>query len=329
MAEAAKRASALTTLVIEKVEVPIGLFSTTAKPGKLTEFSTAGPSGGVLETEVAAAVKPLSSDEPIPESHAKGDPLGEDPGSEAPSLGEALMEEEDARRATATVPGDFKRYLIENGTGERVEPDRVRRGVRLEGGEFIDCTAQLAQIEEETKLEQMAVVEFIDVGVVERARIEASHYVGAAAPEAAKPLKLIYEALRINRRAAVVRWSSRSRQSLGVLVAHGNSGCLVLLKLAWAEDWREPPAKAMSVNRTQVTVDEIAMASRLVTAMSGRGSATLDALRDEAIVRREELYAAALAGEVQPVEQTPAPVEDAAIDAWEASLAELTAVGKG
>lgn len=327
MAEAAKRATARTTLVIERVKVPIGLFSTIDKPGKLLDFSTAGPNGGVLETETGAAVKPLSSEEPIAETPATGDPLGEDPGSEAPPA----SEDPGTVHAGALVPGEFKRYLIEQGTGERVEPEQVRRGVRLEDGAFVDCTTQLAAIEEETKLEEMRVVEFIDVGQIERARVLASYYIGADEPEAAKPLKLIFEGMRMKRRAAVVRWSSKSRQSLGVLAAHGNSGCLVLLKLAWAEDWRPPPAKAVTVARTVVNPQEVDMAARLIEAMSGKGTANLDALRDEAIVKREELHAAALAGEVESVQEwQPVAAPEEGIAAWEASLAELTtSSGKG
>jgi non-homologous end joining protein Ku len=323
MAEAAKRATANTTLVIERVEVPIGLYTTSAKPGKLTEFTTAGPNGGVLETEAAAAVKPLSNDEPM-ESSVQGDPLADDPGSDAPPV----SEEPAAAAPAPTVPGEFKRYLIEQGTGERVEPAQVRRGVRLEDGSFVDCTPQLRLIEEETKLETMEVVGFIDVGQVERARIESSYYIGASVAASAKPLKLIYEALRIKRRAAVVRWTSRARQSLGVLVAHGNTGTLVALKLVWAEDWREAPAKAVSVSRAQVETDEVRMACDLVDALACKAADTLDTFRDEAIVMREELYAQALAGEVEAVpEPAPAPEgQDVGLmAAIEASLAELRA----
>lgn len=335
MAEASKRAATLTTLVIEQVKVPVGLFVTTAKPGKLTEFGTAGPNGGVLFYDDAAAEAPLRSDEPMPEisssAGAVTDPLAADPGSDAPPV--TGLAPASSGPSAGAVPGAFKQVLVEEGSGLQVQKSDVRRGVRLDDGAFIDCTPQLAQIEEDTKLEEMRVVEFIDVGQVERARVEASYYIGATEPQAAKPLKLIYEAMRMTRRVAVVKWSSRSRQSLGVLTAHGNSGCLVLLRLAWAEDWREPPAKAISVSRARVTLEEVTMATRLVGAMSGKGSVTLDALRDDAIVRREELYAAALAGEVEPVEEPPMTVEEVALeDAFEASLAELLATpraGKG
>lgn len=325
MADASKRAATLTTLVIEQVKVGVGLFTTVAKPGGLATFETAGPNGGVLVQQDAAREMPLSSSEPMAEVAPEhgSDPLAVDPGSEAPPIGEAGAAP--AQQAAALTPGEFRKVLIEQGTGQIVKPEDVRRGIRLDDGAFVDCTGRLQAIEDETKLEQMEVVKFIDVGQVERARVLASYYIGASEPKGAKPLHLIYEAMKARRRVAVVKWSSRSRQSLGVLVAHGKSETLMLLKLAWAEDWREAPSKAISVMRAGVTEAEIEMAAQLIDAMSDTVD-SLDELRDDAIELREVLRAEALAGEVEPFEPPPATEEDVALeDAFAASLAELVA----
>jgi non-homologous end joining protein Ku len=318
----------VTTLVIGKVAVGVVLFTTTAKPGKLAEFTTAGPNGGVLFQRDEAAEKPLSSDEPVPEMVlGKSDPLADDPGSEAPPIEDPGTTMADAAGIVAQTltPGEYKKVLVEEGTDKVVKPEEVRKGVRLVDGSFVDCTAQLAAIETETKLERMEVVDFIDVGQVERARVESSYYIGAGEPKSAKPLKLIYEAMKTARRAAVVKWSNRSRQSLGVLTAHGNSGCLVLLKLAWAEDWREPPAKALTVASARVSLEEVTMAVRLVEAMSGK-AANMDKLRDDAIALREGLYDDALAGKVEAIEPPPVVDEDVELeDAFAASLEALVA----
>lgn len=330
MAAAPKKAATLTKLVIGKVEVGIGLFSSTQKPGKLTEFTTAGPNGGVLMQDDTTAEAPLSAETPLPEERVGRTDAFSDPGSEAP----LPTDEGSTQAATAAkvlTPGEFRTTLVEKGTGVRVERADVRRGVRHEDGTFVDCTEQLAQIERETKLEQMTVVGFIDVGQVERARIEGSYYVGAAEPKSLIPMRLIYEAMKLKRRVAVVKWSVRSRQSLGVMVAHGNSGTLVLLKLAWAEDWREAPAKAVSIQGAEVTAEQVDMAARLVEAMSDTVD-TLDGLRDDAIELREELYEKALKGEVAPVE-VPEPEPDEELeDAFAASVEALLATpraGKG
>jgi len=330
MADASKRAATLTTLVIEQVKVGVGLFTTVAKPGGLATFETAGPNGGVLLQQEAAHEKPLSSSEPMAEVTPQHgfDPLAADPGSEAPPIedGGSTQRAADA----GLTPGEFRKVLVEQGTGQVVNPDEVRRGIRLDDGSFMDCTGRLKAIEEETKLEQMTVVKFIDVGQVERARVLASYYIGASEPKGAKPLHLIYEAMKARRRVAVVKWSNRSRQSLGVLVPHGKSETLMLLKLAWAEDWREAPSKAVSIMRAGVTDAEVEMAGKLIDAMSDTVD-SLDELRDDAIVLREDLHAEALAGEVEPFEPPPAVEEEIALeDAFEASLALVgNRAGKG
>lgn len=318
MTEAAKRATVLTKLVIGKVEVGVGLFTTKAKPGELAEFDTAGPNGGVLAFEDSARAKALSSEQQMEEIEAPGasDPLAADPGSESPMPS-------NGGTAPAAVPGEFARVLVEQGSGQIVEREDVRKGVRQEDGSFIDCTAHLAAIEADTKLDQMEVVAFIDVGQIDRARITDSYFIGAQESEDAKPLRLIYEAMKLKRRVAVVKWSSKSRQSLGVLSAHGRSKTLVLLKLTWAEDVREAPAKARSIQSAGVTAEEIDIAASLIEAMGDTPDA-LDELRDDAIARREQLRADAEAGKVAPVELVEAP-EPAGVEQFEASLAELMA----
>lgn len=324
MAAAASRSTANTTLILGKVEVGIGLFSTVAKPKGLATFETAGPNGGVLVAQQHAAERPLSSSEPMPEMSAeKGDPLGADPGSEAPPIAEAPAS---APAKGDAVPGEYERALIEQGTGQVVEPDEVRKGIRKGDGTFIDLTEHLKQIESETKLEKMEIVKFVRVETIDRARIDASYYIGAQEAHDAKPLRLIYEAMKLRRRVAVVKWSSKSRQSLGVLVAHGTDETLMLYKLTWAEDFREAPARARSVARATVSPQEIDIAAQLVDAM-GDSVEALDELRDDAIALREELIARALAGEVEAIE-TPPSVEETmgTAEAFEESLAEMMAV---
>lgn len=317
MADAAKRATTKTTLVVGKVEVGVGLFTTREKPADVAQFDTAGPNGGVLVTEDAARPKPLSSEEPMEERVEASDPLAvNDPGSEAPPVEEGSTD--------SLVPGEIKRVLVEAGTGQAVDREEIRKGIRHEDGSFTDLTGHLLAIEAETKLERMEVVAFIDVAQVDRARVEASYFIGANEAKDAKALRLIYEAMKLKRRVAVVKWSSKSRQSLGVLSAHGRTGTLMVLKLTWAEDFRPAPAKALSIGRANVSGVEIDMAAQLIDAM-GATVESLDELRDDAIVLREELREKAARGLVEPME--PPAVEEAIEleDAFEASLAALAA----
>lgn len=205
--------------------------------------------------------------------------------------------------ADSLADGEFRQVLVEEGTGHVVEKADVRRGVRRDG-EFIDCTDQLAQIDEDTRLDRMEVVPhgFVDITRVQRARMKKTYYLGAETQRAAKALRLIYLGLKRKRRGAVVKLTKKSRQSLGVVGWLGE--CLVLYELVFAEDFREPPARALLIQHEKVAEKvsdrEVEAFCALIDAWSGT-VAVLDDLRDDAIARREELYAQAVAGEVQPV----------------------------
>lgn len=338
MAEAAQRASKRTTLVIGKVEIEIGLFATRAKPGKLAEFTTAGPNGGQLRAQYLAQPVAPAADEPIEERPVHSDPLADDPrvappmqdpgpdrGHEAhDAMAEALGATVDSMRGPgpdvpATVHGEYGRHLVEEGTGQLVEPEQVRKGVRLADGSFIDCTDALEQIVEDTKLERIEVAYFIDAARVPRLWVQDAQYIGATGPKAPRSLRLIYEALKAERRAAIVKYTMRSRQTLAAIVAVDKT--LVMFELAWMEDIREVPAAARRMLEADVDEAMVSTARELVTAMSREPKAITE-MRDEALARREDLYLGAVAGNQPPVKppKTKAADEDL-MAALEASLA--------
>lgn len=421
MAKAAARATTLTTLVIGSVEVAVGLFSSQDKPGKLAEFDTGGPNGGVLKARSVARAVPVGEVTDLPDEPVHSDPLGDEPqtiedalGAPAHSVagqpGEPWSEHpqamigaiaiENARRveqapdrATAArealaaeaegdararghaeavaepgavvadaiegkrpledasdvldefdplidagapdtssfpvgpglfshteVAGEYGRELVEEGTDLVVLPQDVRRGVRLEDGRFIDCTEQLAKIDKETKLDNIRVITFVNVGQVQRARVRGALYVGAADEKAPPALRLIFESLRRKRRVAVVKVTKRSRQTLGVIGWLGDA--LVLYELVWSEDFRPAPKRATMIQQAQVHEAQIDRMCALIDAMSDSATA-IDEVRDDALALRETLHAKAVAGEVAEV-LTPTPVDQDEQDIMaqlEASLA--------
>lgn len=332
MAKAASRATN-TVLKIGRVQVPVGLFSTVEKPGKLAVFVTAGPHGGVLKAESRARAVPgrvardetpdvaeHSNDpfgpgavsEPWSAEHethagavAAGDPVAIDAGVMADTVAPEVFArgrmtvapETREAPAVAAVDGEYGRVLVEEGTGEVVAPDQVRRGVRLADGRFIDCTERLAQIEERTRLECMEVVGFVDVTRVPRYRVKGAQYVGAGDGSALPALRLLFEGLRVTRRAAVVKVTKRSRQTLGIIAA--SAGVLMLFELVWSEDVREAPDRATAIHRADANADQLRRMIALIGAM-GAPVDVLDDMRDDAIEMRERLYAQAAAGELEP-----------------------------
>lgn len=333
MAGPSNRASALTDLYIGTLGAAVALYSTDAKPASLPEgFVTAGPNGGELKYEKRAVEAPVQdgSQETVPVAEGAADPLA-DQSVETLSDGFEIEVGDPGPDPAAPftvqigglVPGEFRQVLVEQGSGEVVESDAVRRGVRLENGGFVDCTDQIVAIEARTKLERMEVVRTIESTTIRRQRVKNAYYLGAQDGDAGVKLRLFYEALRKRREVAVVKYTTRSRQQLGVIEADGRTGLLMLLTLVWSEDWREAPAKAKAITAVQVEAAQVDAMAELLGALHGQVD-VLDELRDEAIALREELLARAQAGEmtvsvVEPLEtQEEVNLEDALTASLEA-----------
>lgn len=332
MAKAASKSSANTSLYVAGFKCAIGLFGTQAKPGKEQQFETAGPNGGALKYKQRGAVAPVREETDLDETTAvQADPLA---GEMSRTPAAAALANEDssttpldeaaAQAEAGLVDGEFRQVLVEEGTGVEVRPEDVRKGVRLEGGAFVDCTDQLQAITTRTKLDRIDVVAAIDSTQVGRSRVVSSYFVGVQDEkdlEGAARLRLLYEALKVQRAAAVVKYTVRSRQQLGVIVPHGKTGSLVLLTLVFAEDFREPPARAKVIQKAAVSERQVKAMGDLLHALHDTPD-VLETLRDDAIAMREELRTRALAGEmdVQVVEPLPEPEEFDLEAALEASL---------
>lgn len=297
-----------TTLALGQVSAPVALYRTVGE-AKDVKYDTAGPNGRELRYEDR-------SEEAPPEEVAVGDPLGVQE-EYVPPLQEA------ADRAVVTeiplsAPGCFRQVLVEDGSGVEVTREEVRRGLRREGS-FIDLTDGLREIEEATKLEEMRVISFIRVEQVPRGRVTGSYWVAPDAPGGAKVLRILRDAMRLRRRVAVVKWTKRSKQALGVLGAD-RSGGLLLMEVAFADLRREPDAKVLSPLHAEVTAAEVRAACDLIDAMAD-AVASLDEVEDDAVVLRRELLARAQAGEEFRVPERPAPAEDVSVlDAFRASV---------
>lgn len=298
-----------TTLAFGLVSCPVALYKTTTDEKNPT-WDTAGPNGGVLRQRAVGVAEeaPEEKDSPI-----------EDPGSEAPPIS---AEEAFARAAAEPAVATVTRALFEEGTGQQVEPDEVRRGIRREDGSFVDLTEGLEAITERTKLEEMRVADFIRVEEVRRERVTGSYYLAPDGPGAPKVVRLLFEAMRNTRRVAVVKWTKRSKQSVGVLVPDPRTSSLMVIEMCWAEDVREVPEKVLTPGQVELADGEVAVATQLVEAMCSTRAASLDAQTDDARALRRELIARAEAGEHFEVAPRPqASPEADPIEMLRASLA--------
>lgn len=330
-APATTKASSKTTLKWGTIEVPIGLFKTTKDPAKEIKFEHGGPNGGRLVTRA----RPQTSEEQAAEAPAHEDPLALDPG---PEPDRPPVEDAPARAGalpTVTSAPTGVPVLVEEGTEQIVEREEVRRGVwrtlassddgETSDEEFIDCTEQLKHIEKQTALEVMEIQGAIDATRVPSERVIGSYDVGTDGEGAPKVLELLCQGMAANRRALVVKWTKTRRQACGVLVARkrrggtaGGGWSIMLLQLAWPEDWRKLPKRA-EIPGGLCSPAEHEKASELIRAMAD-SSALLEEQRDDALAMREELFQLAETGRVEDFEMPPSEPEPELMDTLEASL---------
>lgn len=292
--EQVKRASVKTELRLGFATAEIGLFKTKASDPKSRSWDTAGPNGKPLRM----VAKPVEAEPEDGSPDALGVvPVRETPPPADPGPEETPPPEEDLPTGDGTVPATTKNVLVEEGTDVEVEPKDVRRGIRLDDGEFADLTDQLVAVEEESRVEGLETLGFLRRERVPRDRIVDSYFLGADGKGSARLLRVLYEAMKESGRVAVVRWTKRKGQSLGILAPRGD-GALVVLELAFAEVLRAPNAKCLAHLQAEIPRSVVEGAVSLIETMSWAPEA-LDSIRNRRVELEQELIDRAEAGEVK------------------------------
>jgi non-homologous end joining protein Ku len=179
------------------------------------------------------------------------------------------------------------------------EPEKPRKGILDAAGAFVDLTEEIDAIADRTKLESMRIASFVRTEEIRRERIIGSYFLAPDGPGATHIVAMLARAMQAEKRVAVVRWTKRSRQALGVLIADPQTGGLKVIELAWAEDCRQAPVRAEipAAAIMDVSDEEVALARDLVQAMASTRADALDTLVDEARGMIRELRERAEAGE--------------------------------
>lgn len=187
-----------------------------------------------------------------------------------------------------------------------------RKGIRKADGVFVDLTDAIAEITEKSTLEEMRVVSFIDTRHVPRERIISAYYLaGDSGGEGLPPTRLLatlMRAMRAKERVAVVRFSKRVGQTLGILTPR-RDGSMLLLELAYAAQERKPSPTCLAANQVEPRSEDVAGAIELIEAMAGKRE-SLDSIRDPRLTMEMELIARAEAGELDDLELGSTLVED-------------------
>jgi non-homologous end joining protein Ku len=237
--------------------------------------------------------KPKPAAEALPEP--PGDPLG----------GESTPEPQKGTGAPigGAVPPAGEAPESEVPLEMSAEPEKPRKGIRKADGAFVDLTDEIEGITERTTMEQMEIVSFISRSHVPRERIIGTYFVAGGDGDGLPPLRLLQtlvEAMRETSTVAVVRFSKRKGQTLGVLTVR-RDGAILLLELCFAEHFRAPNPKCLAHTHAETKPEEVEQAGRLIMAMAGRRD-DLDGIRDLRAWMEEELVKRAEEGELDDYE---------------------------
>jgi len=192
---------------------------------------------------------------------------------------------------------------------EAILTRKRKRGLQLED-RFVDLDDALAAVDRQTESNEVRIVGFVRVEKVPRVRIKGGYYVGSGGPGAPQLLRALGTAMKATGRVAVVKWTKRTRQALGVMVAMPNQepwgGTLLVLELSWAEDLRLPNESCRAHMAEEYRPDPATLdaAVNLVAAMSDAVS-SLDEYHDDKRRMYLELLDAAARGEDVAVPAEP------------------------
>lgn len=292
------------------LDFQVALYKATASPGRDAKWET---------RLVDAEGKPIAAEAAAPASDAlpglsvMGDPLG---GGED----ERQLEHDDFG-----LDGEGNDTL-------NPEPTPVPEVTRQRGFEtargFVPAEKELEAITEATKLETVRVGGFVRAEQVDRARVIGAYYIapeGDSAERAVslRALDMLRSALQETSRFAVVKFTKKTVQALGVIAPH-RSGALVILELAWGADARKPPRAAILTGYSS-SRQEVEACVELIEAMA-EPRASLDELQDDAVVLRREARALAEEKRLAEFAVPERPRMDATVHDLDEAMAESVEV---
>lgn len=322
-----EKMSVRTSLAWEGLTAEVGLIKTTGKGEDAPEFVKAGPHGKPLERAAVKDGKRMKLEKTEAGEKVDG-VLGALTSSVERIQGKpgTVQEDKDDPLSVPAMaklppvenpPQEVEVGIVEVGYDEELREEDVRRGFVVpgeDGPRFYDVTEQLASIAEETKTEELRIAGFIRRERVPRIMVQGSYYLAAAGPGAPKVLRLLWLAMRDEGRAAVVKWTKRTRQALGVLTP-AKDGSLVVLELAWPDELREPGERARFHINAEVTPGELAAARDLMRA-TAKSPELIAEQSDDRVRLESELVTAALMDDLEQflVPEKPAVAEDASVE---------------
>jgi DNA end-binding protein Ku len=140
-----------------------------------------------------------------------------------------------------------------------VEKDEMIKGYEFSKGQYVLFNPEEIKALEEKATNSIDINEFVPLNKVERVYLEKVYYLG---PDKGgeKAYKLLGEALKDSKRAALGQYAARGKQNL--VLVYPQDGRLVMEQLHYANEVRKPTE--VDIPDTQVKPAELALAKQLI-----------------------------------------------------------------
>ncbi len=199
---------------------------------------------------------------------------------------------------------DRIRYrMVNERTGNEVPRDRVTKGAKAGGGdEYVILESTELESIAPGRSREMEINAFVPAQVFDPLWYDTTYYLAPDTNAAAKPYRLLYDALNDTERLGVASLVMRQREYLSVIGPQ--QGVLTLSTLYWPDEIREPQEVLPSIPEQRAGDRELDLAKQLIDAMSEEWRP--EEYTDTYHERLEELIEAKRSGRTVKYEEQPA-----------------------
>jgi len=235
----------------------------------------------------------------------------------------------------ATTRSRIKQKRVSVETGEEVPYEQIVKGYQLSSGSYVVVTEDELAALDPKALRSIDIEEFVSLDEIDPIFYDAPYYL--APDKAAKPYRLLVEAMSHTDKVGIARFVMRTKQYLAAV--RTQEGHLVLSTMVYADEINDPNAlpDLAGLGDIDISDKELAMAEQLIESLTVEFEPTKfrDSYRDAvlALIERkasgQEIVAPVPAAEPDKVVDLMAALEASVAAAKQARARHPTAVDPG
>lgn len=223
----------------------------------------------------------------------------------------------------------IKQRRVDSETGEEVPYDEIVKGYEVADGSYVIVDPDELKALDPDASRTIDILDFVDQGQIDPIHYDRAYYLGPNGEAAAKPYRLLVEAMTRTDKVAIANFVMRGRSYLAAIRARG--GLLVLSTMHYADEVADPSDLEVveALEQVEVRDREVAMAEQLIASLERDFEPSV--YRDEHRERLEEFLEAKASGQrielPEPSEQGGDVVD--LVAALERSLDRARGAGEG